>query len=224
MMTAIPDKLNRILEEHRSLAEYLREDYKNRIGKYKNNKTLPFDRIPLEKLVAPKWTAHAAILESYSRRRAINSLLTICAATKSDFAFSNKKFLESLRDSPHGQDSLFNKAIRIEPCLLQTRVGLSVLEWWPLWERSGIHSLGVALRPKGKSKIEDDFEVSTHTTLIKKALLLLQILASEATQKLTDEELFELLSTGKHGLSPKNYGLNAFGKLRRAVFLKNRKN
>lgn len=225
--TALIYRYNEIFDCYGSISEYVKTDYIKRFeskegidgveGEGGQGVSLPFDRVPLAYLRMPSLTTKVPVVEAYVRRRVISSLLSIAVEVGPDTFFDNERFHSAMHKKPQEINSNFFRAVRLEPCLIQTQLGFSVLSQLRLWDRSDLRPLGVALTPEGKAEITPDMDTSSHTETLQKALMVLGAIEPEVSL-LKDREFCDLFSGPQHGYWPQGYNLEAFTKLRTKVF------
>lgn len=228
--SSIPLLIDHILSHYKSIAHFISENHKDRTGAKPKNQTLnielpdsiensdlPFDPVPIGKLELPPKKNNPAIIEAYCRRRAIFALLEICVLVDPKMYWSNKVFLKTLSTNPQNKNSPFLQALRIEPCLLQTEVGRGILQEFSLWDRKEIDSLGTAIKPQKKAKIESTL---TDNNILKsyfsKAMLIVTAIDPKV-KKLKLRELFDLLQEHKNEYIHRNYNRQRFAKIKKQL-------
>lgn len=230
--SSVSKYIDYIIDNYKSVAEFIRKDFALRIASntsllliskkqsilFSKVQRAGLDRVPLEKLESPPKTKNLFLLEAYTRRRAIFSLLKVCTEIDLKLLKSNSKLKDSLLKNPQKENSAFNKAVRIEPCFLQTKIGNTVIHDLDLWDKKNIRGLGIALNPKGKMKINSEHETSKHTSLLQMILFILNAIEPKIS-KLKDSELIELLKINGH--YPRgDYDPDLFRKIRKPIFSK----
>lgn len=207
----IPFLIELIIYKRFSIAKFISETYhKRKLSKH--SQELDFGRIPLRSLKMPnlkKW--NIVVMEPYVIRRAIFGLLEICFLLDPSIYTDNERFKKKILFQPYKSKSSFLRALRIEPSLLQNKLGQEALEQFALWNRKDINRLGVALLPQKKAKIQGELNQSKINSDIGKALMVLNAIEPNIS-KLKDRELKDLLL--EHGYCNSKMDENEIRKLR----------
>lgn len=201
--STIPILIDRILTEFKSIAEYISFTHNERLNSKPFNhidgneeletELTRFDRVPIGTLELPPVKASPPIIEAYIRRRTIFSLLEICLIIGSECFWSNKKLIRRLSSKPQTKNSNFLKALRVEPCLLQTEFGIAIIKNFTLWNRVDTDSIGTALKPQKNAKFKNQLSATKADSFASKAILILTAIHPQL-KKLKNRELAMLLS------------------------------
>lgn len=224
--SCVPILIDRILKNYKSVAEYVSITHTERLSSKASNhidgdeeleiERTRFDRVPIGTLELPPVKTSPPLIEAYIRRRAIFSLLEICLLVGPECFWSNKKFISRLSSKPQLKNSNFLKALRIEPCFLQTEFGISIIKNFTLWNRTDTDSIGTALKPQKNAKFKNQFIASKADSYVSKAILILTAIHPEL-KKLKNRELARLLSEHPNKYLSSKADLDSLRKLRKSL-------
>lgn len=144
-----------------------------------------------------------------AERRAIFSLLRIFQAISSQDIFNNSQARQTLLSDINHSEAKFYKAVSIEPCLIQTDIGIEALKKLSFYHISQSKFLGKALSDRPKNMKSDTLpENKAQIFTYKMNLLLIRILEPSVVY-LTHEEISDLFKNNNllsEEYSPEKYG------------------
>jgi len=179
---------------------------------------MPLKHFPANEAI----NADPYLTEVYAKRRALLSMLKICAKIDPKLFLSNEKLLTILSEQPWKEGSGFLSAVAIEPCFLQTRTGSKLLRKFSFWNPNHARLLGKALHYIDDYQV-DDLGGGKWILTVTLALMVLLSFIPEMP-RLKDEDIFEILK--KRGYAkgaPSDAGASdngGYGAVRNKVFSK----
>ncbi len=150
----------------------------------------------------------------YCLRKIVWVLTRLCAENPV-MCLDNKKLKDWFWKIPTSNNSNFYKAVRIEPCLLQTDLGFEIVKTISFWNKEEAYALATAIKPT-KKRSSDSF-TQTNKLILTQILILIYCLHPKSS-KLKDRELLEILKTNKY--APRSFTEESFRKIRETVFKK----